>query len=184
MFCKSLSLSGRKNGSNYPPKTLYQLLCGLLRHSRNVQEILPIFLIDRIWDSRSCTELCDCYCIFRKLYESVVGTAKKSTAVITEENEDPLWASGTLNVTYPQGLQKAAFFYVGKVCCLRGGEEQRTLKISQFQQLNDPECYVYTEHGSKNRNGGFFQLHVDNKEVSESKCWSALSSLPPWLVPQ
>ena len=22
------------------------------------------------------------------------------------------------------------------------------------------------EHGSKNRNGGFFQLHVDNKEVS------------------
>ena len=24
---------------------------------------------------------------------------------------------------------------------------------------------MYTEHGSKNRNGGFFQLHVDNKNV-------------------
>ena len=33
------------------------------------------------------------------------------------------------------------------------------LKISQ----HDPECYVYMEHGSKKRNGGFFQLHVDNK---------------------
>ena len=32
---------------------------------------------------------------------------------------------------------------------------------------------MYTEHGSKNRNSGFFQLHVDNKEVSIFKNPSA-----------
>ena len=60
---------------------------------------------------------------------------------------------------------KKLFFNLGKVCCLRGGEEQRNLKPSQFTRLHDPERYVYTEHGSKNRNGGFYQLHVSNKSV-------------------
>jgi hypothetical protein len=59
------------------------------------------------------------------LHESGVGTAKKSAEIISEENENQLWETGTLNVTTPQGLQMAVFFYVGKVCCLRGGEEQR-----------------------------------------------------------
>ena len=44
-------------------------------------------------------------------------------------------------------------------------EEERNLKPSQFTRLRNPEKYVYTEHGSKNRNGGFFQLHVDNKLI-------------------
>ena len=65
------------------------------------------------------------------------------------------------------------FFYVGKICCLRGGEEQRTLKPSQFQRFTNPDRYIYTEHGSKNRNGGFYQLHVENKSVSIFKNDSA-----------
>ena len=73
---------------------------------------------------------------------------------------------GVLNTTSPDGLQKAVFFYLGKVCCLRGGEEQRGLKPSQFQRLTNPDRYIYTEHGSKNRNGGFYQLHVENKSVT------------------
>lgn len=56
------------------------------------------------------------------------------------------------------------FYYLGKVCCLHG-EEQCNLKLSQFTQLHNPERYVYTEHGSKNRNGEFYQLHIENKEV-------------------
>lgn len=49
---------------------------------------------------------------------------------------------------------------------MRGGEEQRKLKPSQFTRLHDRERYEYTEHGSKNRNGGFYQLQVENKSVS------------------
>jgi len=63
-------------------------------------------------------------------------------------------------------ITESSIFYVGKVCCLRGGEEQRNLKPSQFKCLTNPDRYIYNEHGSKNRNGGFFQLDVDNKSVS------------------
>ena len=77
-----------------------------------------------------------CDCIFCKLQESGVGTTKKSAAVITEENEDKLWTTGILNVTHPQGLQKAVFFYVGKVCCLRGEEEQRNFSFNNLATLS------------------------------------------------
>ena len=31
--------------------------------------------------------------------------------------------------------------------------------------MHNPDRYVYTKHGSKNRNGGFYQLHAENKVV-------------------
>ena len=54
---------------------------------------------------------------------------------------------------------------------LQGGEKERNLKPSKFSGFKVPDRYVYTEHGSKNRNGGLFQLYVDNKivEIHESK---------------
>ncbi len=120
---KFVTEARREDGSPYPPKTLYQLLCGLLRHSRGVQEDPPNFLDRNDVRFKKLHGTCDC--VFRGLHESGVGIAKKSAEIISEENENQLWETGTLNVTTPQGLQKAVFFYVGKVCCLRGGEEQR-----------------------------------------------------------
>ena len=38
-------------------------------------------------------------------------------------------------------------------------------KETQFERFTNPERYVYTKHGSKNRNGGFYQLDVENKNV-------------------
>ena len=54
---------------------------------------------------------------------------------------------------------------MGKVCCLRGGDEHRELKISQFKPTVDPDKYTYTENGSKNRSGGMAQLNLQNKVV-------------------
>ena len=71
-----------------------------------------------------------------------------------------------LNTSTPVDLQRAVFYYVGKVCCIRGSEEQRNLKPSQFKHYTNPDRYVYSKHGSKNHNGGFFQLDVENKSVS------------------
>ena len=45
------------------------------------------------------------------------------------------------------------FYYVGKVCCLSGGEEQRSLKPSQFVRSGNPDHYTYIENGSKNYSG-------------------------------
>lgn len=153
----------REDGTRYPPKTIYQLLSGLLRYSREVHSTAVNFL-DR-GDPRFKALHNTCDSEFRSLHEDGIGTEKKSAAIITKEDEDRLWDSGVLSTKTPDGLQKAVFYYLGKVCCLRGGEEQRSLKLSQFTRLHNPERYIYTEHGSKNRNGGFYQLHVENKVV-------------------
>jgi hypothetical protein len=55
------------------------------------------------------------------------------------------------------------FFVVGKMFCLRGGQEHRGLQLSQLKQFEDK--FVYCENVSKNRNGCFKQLRVKNKTV-------------------
>ena len=145
----------REDGTRYPPKTIYQLL-------REVQST-PVNFLDR-GDTRFKPLHNSCDSEFRSLHEDGIGTERKSANIITKEDKDRLWDSGVLSAKTPDGLQKAVFYYLGKVCCLRG-EEQRHLKLSQFTRLHNPERYIYTEHGSKNRNGGFYQLHIENKVV-------------------
>lgn len=55
--------------------------------------------------------------------------------------------------------------YIGKVFCLRGWDEQRNRKSSQFVHAEEPNRYIYTEHGSKNRSGGLAKLNIANKQV-------------------
>ena len=56
---------------------------------------------------------------------------------------------------------------------MRGGQEQRNLKISQLKRetivVNGKELhsYVYQEFGSKNRQGNFSSLNLQNKIVRQ-----------------
>ena len=43
----------------------------------------------------------------------------------------------------------------------------------------NPDCYTYTEHGSKNRSGGLSQLRVENKSVP---CYAVQENRPRCLV--
>ena len=70
-----------------------------------------------------------------------------------------------LGVDTPCALLNAVFYYNGRGLCLRGGQEHRSLKLSQIVLCDDPPHYVYTENGSKNRNGGINQRRVENKVV-------------------
>ena len=102
---------------------------------------------------------------FRKLHESGLGRKVKHAELITKEDENKLWATGEMGRDSPRALQNAVFFCNGKNFCLRGGEEHRNLKVSQFERLGDPDRYLYHENCSKNRSGTFRQLHVDSKVV-------------------
>ena len=128
-------------------------------------------------------------CTFSDLRKKGVGAEVKRTPVITKEDEDQLWRAGVMGIDTPKQLLNTVFFYVGKVFCLRGGVEQRGLKISQFQRRYSPDHYVYVENGSKNNSGA--KLRVENKIVPvysnpecESRCVVSLldkyfSKLPP-----
>ena len=82
----------------------------------------------------------------------------------------------------------------GKNFCLRGGAEQRGLKMSQFHKdivhINgrDVSSYVYYEFGSKNCQGGVNSLNSDNKSVRQhentdmpfvmSRSWINICKIP------
>lgn len=65
------------------------------------------------------------------------------------------------------------FFYNGKNFCPRGGAEHRNLKLSQIKKemtVVDGKMvnsYVYQEFGSKNNQGGFSSLNLQNKVVKQ-----------------
>ena len=70
------------------------------------------------------------------------------------------------------------FFYNGKNFCLSGSKEQQELKFTQLKKESkivdgkESKCYVYSEHGSKNRQGGFNALNLSNKIVCQYECMS------------
>ena len=123
------------------------MLSGLLRYSREVQSSPVNFLDPGDTHFKALHNTCDSE--FQSLHEDGIGTERKSAGVLTNKDEDRLWDSGVLNTKTPDGLQKAVFYYLGKVCCLRGGQEQRNLKLSQFTRLHNPERYIYTEQFQK-----------------------------------
>ena len=110
----------KSNGQSYPPATLHQLYSV----------------------ARQLHGTLDSY--FNKLHSQGVGRRVKHAEIISTEEEDQLWESGVLNTTTPKGLQNPVFHAVGKIFCLRGGQEQRALKLSQFQCRDD--SYVYCEN--------------------------------------
>ena len=148
-----------KSGNPYPPKTIYSLLTGILRHMTTENPSYPNFL-----EKKPAFVNFHLDNVFKKLREEGVGADAKHTATITIE-ENLLWSKGILNTTTPRGLLRAVFFYNGKNFVLRGGQEHRNLQISQLSRLFCPDRYVYTEKSSKNCAGGLAQLRLEHKTV-------------------
>ncbi len=89
--------------------------------------------------------------IYRALRAQGVGAEKHAAEPFSKEEENLLWSSGVFRMDDPVALQRAVFYYNGKVFCLRGGHEHRSLALSQLKRIEDG--YVYVENSSKNRAG-------------------------------
>jgi len=82
----------RSDGLSFPPKTIYQMLCGLLRHSRNYQADATN-LLDRK-DTRFKKLHNSCDVIFCGLHEEGIGAEKKAAQVTLPEHKDKFWEKG------------------------------------------------------------------------------------------
>ena len=153
----------KRDGGQYPPKSIYSLLTGLLRHMRCRNVSCPNFLDTGNPKFASFHNALDN--VFRQLRSKGVGAEARQTEALSKEDEEALWKSGVLGYSSPKHLLRTVFFLNGKNFCLRGGAEQRDLKISQLKRLTDPPMYVYTENHSKNRAGGLTQMRIKNKTV-------------------
>jgi len=93
---------------------------------------------------------------------------KKVTLALSDTEENQVRDTRVIGTTNPAALLNATFFYNGKNFCLRGGVEHCGLKLSQRTVSNlrkKVNGYVYTEHGSKNNQGGLSSLNQGNKIV-------------------
>ena len=122
-------------GNSYPPKTLYQLFSGLLRHMRTVNPNAPNFLDKSNHTFRKLHNVIDN--LFKELSKEGVATQTKHTEIVTKEEESLLWSTGVLGLHTPKSLLNAVFYCNGKNFCLRGGQEHRELKLSQFRRADD-----------------------------------------------
>ena len=86
------------------------------------------------------------YLFFRLLHSDGIGTKPCCSEVISQEEEELLWSKGVLGTDSPQKLLNAIFFNCGLNFCLRGGDEHRSLKVSQLERVvvSDPANPGYT----------------------------------------
>ena len=83
-----------------------------------------------------------------------------------------MWEKGVLSFATPKTLQYAVFFYVGLHFSLRGGQEQRDLKVDQVRRhppdislYDENTYYEYVESIAKNNQHRFKDIHGKNKVV-------------------
>ena len=109
--------------------------------------------------------------ISSELHKKGIGAQHKSASVITDEDEDMLWAKGSLGTSSPRTLQHTVFFYIGLQFCLRGVQEQYDLTPHQLSRYppdtriyHDGVYYQYTEFISKNNQHRFKDINSSNKQ--------------------
>ena len=170
----------KTTGESYPPATVHQLLCGLLRYMRENVPGCPNFLDKK--DSRFRPLQGTLDALFHQLHSDGVGVQTKHTEILTKEDEEKLWSSGVMGVTTPRSLQNAAFFIVGKMFSLRGGVEHRKLKLSQLKRNCDPDHYVYYENVSKTNSGSFRKLRIKGKVVPVYACPEVGERCPVFIL--
>ena len=164
-LCKFVMEVRRKDGNFYPPNTLHQLCCGILRYLRQVKPSLDFFKNPE-------------FATFRKTLDAQMKRLKRTPGVkiapkkaepIAEAEEEILWGKGLLGTHSPQVLIDTMVFMAGLYFALRSGDEHRRLRFSSVRLIEKPgslPCLIYTETGSKNNPGGLKHRKVSPKQVT------------------
>ena len=121
-LCKFVVEIRKTNKTQYPPRSIQLILCGLQRYIRQERPQSSVnFTTDpefqKLWN------VSDTY--YMKLHSKGISAEVKRMPVLTIADEDKLWTTGVLSLDTPEGLLHTVFFYNGKNFCLSGGEEQR-----------------------------------------------------------
>ena len=173
IVCKWLSRfvleTHQESGKPYPATSIYLLLCGLFRISRS-KGVLFNFLDKTDSRFRDLHNTTDSVC--SNLHAGGVGAQKKAAHVISAEDEDLFWEKKVMSLETPRSLQNLVFYYVGLHFSLRGGQEQRDLKVNQLRRFpsdlktyDDHSYYEYVEFISKNNQHRFKDIHGKSKKT-------------------
>ena len=155
----------RQNGSPYPPKTLYQLVCGLQRYLRESARPEVAIFDDKNPTFDTSRKVLDAR--MKKLTSEGVGTVTRSAQPLSPEHEGILWSKGLFSIKTAEGLTNAVFWYNCKCFGLRGGDEHRQLVVEQYTIGGDHagRFLRFVGRSSKNVQGGLKQRNVKSKDL-------------------
>ncbi|XP_062620651.1 uncharacterized protein LOC134282241 [Saccostrea cucullata] len=155
----------RKDGNEYPAKTLYYISCGILRYLRDHE----------IYDKNFPDAADPRFAGFRKILDSKmkdalsrgVGGKRKQADPILPEDEATIWEKGIFGMNNAETLQNTVFFYSCKFFGLRGHDEHHSLQCDQFflGEDNRGKYIEFTGRSTKTFKGGLAHKELHNKQI-------------------
>ena len=145
----------KKNGEEFPPKTLHHIVCGIQRYFRmNVDSSIDFFKDSEFADFRICLDS-----EMKRLQRAGHGSKTRKAEPLTTEEEELLWTKGLLGKGSPQALVDTMLVMNGIYFALRSGSEHRQLRgdpcqITLYERPGQRPYLEYVEDISKNRSGG------------------------------
>ncbi len=156
----------KKDGQEFPPNSLYHIICGIQRHLQfNGHPSIDFFNNSAFADLKLTLDA-----EMKRLQKGGVGSKKRQAEPLTLDEEELLWALGLLGSSSPQALEDTIIFMNGLYFALRSGNEHRLLRSDPCQielvERNGERPYLhYTEDISKNRPGVLKGRKVKQKIV-------------------
>ncbi|KAK6188604.1 hypothetical protein SNE40_004747 [Patella caerulea] len=144
----------RKDGTNYPPNTLVQIVSGLQRYIKNDCNRNNVHIL-RDDDEKFST--------FRKILDSEMKRLTSLGFGTKVKSCEPV-LPGVFSMNTAEGLSNAIFFYNGKAFAFRGMEQHKCVEDEQFEILTDQKnkrkFIRFTPRIQKNSQGGLKRKNV------------------------
>ena len=158
----------KRDGHEYPPKSLYALVCCFKRHFElsGVHDINPLSPGNAVFGDFRITLDAE----MKRLHASGLGVRTKQAEPILPDEEAILWAKGLFGTHNAQVITNTVYFYNCKVFGLRSIDEHRNLLREQFSKKVDEKSRVYLEYvdyGNKTMRGGLKHMKVEPKVLRQ-----------------
>jgi hypothetical protein len=155
----------KKNGVQYPPRTLKEIAACLQHHLNYSMKIaVSIFKDPKFCGTREALDAA-----MKKSAKSGTVKERKRAALVSWDDEDTMWTNGTFGSGSPRQLVDTLIFHLGLHLALRASQEHRNLLFGSDSQLqfhsssSGEECLKYIERTSKNKAFGINHSRLEPK---------------------
>ena len=155
----------KRDGTDYPPRSIYLILCGLLRFLKDNGVYDKNFLDENRGEFTDFRKLVDAR--MKSLIDRGFGCNLKQADPILPKDEETLWQKHVFGKESGEQLQHTVFFYACKVFGLRGYDEHHNLQCEQFKIGEDSNgrFIEFTGRATKTYKGGLGHLNVQSKNL-------------------
>ena len=112
----------RQDGAEYPPNSLHQLCCGILRYARERESELDIFRDTAFLPFQKTLDG-----EMKRLRAKGLGSAPKHTEPLTYDDEEKMWNEGVLGDSSPKQLLETIIYMCGLYFAMRSETEHYNL---------------------------------------------------------